>query len=140
MPALGKVGTDAAGEGVICFDGLGVVIDEEGFFVVMEGVGCTAGDADAKVGVLLLGFVIVPIDPFTVDVVGVAPIEPFTMDVVGVVPIDPCPLDVVGVAALGSVGEFIDEDGTIPFEGRATGGIVASVLVWGLKEGAWAIP
>ena len=114
MPALGKVGTDAAGEGVIWFDGFGVVIDEEGFFVVMEDVGCMAGDTDAKVGVLVLRFFIVPIKP--------------------------CPLDVVGVAALGSVGDAIDEDGTIPFEGRATEGILASGVIRGLNEGDCAIP
>lgn len=92
-PALGKVGIDAAGEGVICVVGFGVLIDDGGFLVVMEGVDCMAGAADDKVGVLVMRFFIFPI----------------------------------GVATEG--------DRPIPFEGRATVGMIASGVVSGLNEG-----
>jgi hypothetical protein len=132
-PALGKVGTEAAGEGVLGFDGCFVFIDNDGFLVVMEGVGCTAGDADAKVGLLVLGFVIVPIEPFPVDAVGLLPIESFAVD----------------------VGEVIDGEGTVPFENRVVGALVDGDFPFGmigalgmlevrivgvLRDGGWAIP
>lgn len=68
--ALGTVGTEAAGDGVICLDGCGIFIGDDGFLVVMEGVDCTAGDVDAKVGVLVMRFFIFPIVPCPVGVVG----------------------------------------------------------------------
>ena len=112
-PMLGKVGTDAAGDGVICFDGFRVFIDDDGDFVVVEGVGFAAGDADTKVGILALGLVILPIEPFAVDIVGILPIESFPTAVVG--------------------GDF-------PFGMRGALGTLEVGVVGVLRDGDWVIP
>jgi hypothetical protein len=112
-----------------------VFIDDDGDSVVMDGVDCTGGDADSKVGISVLGFVIVPIEPFPLDIVGVLHIDLFPVDVVG------------GVALEG--GEAIKEGGTIPFEdcigepldnGDFPLGIPGEGIIGALKGGDLAIP
>ena len=112
-PELGKVGRGAAGEGVICF--FGVFIDEDdGFFVAMEDVGCTAGDLDTNEGLLVMRFFIAFFNP--------------------------CPWAIIGEAALWGVGGATKGGGAIPFAGRATVGIIESRVVKGPNEGDFPIP